>query len=419
MSEQLKTLQTEQAKQENQLMAEVVAKLEKFGATLAAMPAEIQKQVREDFKSIAKLSDDVEALRRDHTARFNAIAQSVNAGGVYRGSFRDANTARAAGAFFAYTLTREKAYLDEVQKAGIDTSTGEKGGFIVPVQFIEGIIRNVETYGVVEANINKLPGAPLQGSRAKRTQGALVYYPDMGVAPTESTLKFGRVEHTLKRWSAYVTADRWMLASDLLISLAQYIAEELGYALAYAEDLNVLMGDGTSTYARITGAFKSSANLSVVCDTGDNTFPEVTAASTKYLGAVAGTLPQWADDGAAWYLHRSIFWSYMGARDSQNRPITDIMLNSAGKPQRMLLGYPANISQVAPALSATAVSTTMALLANLKRSRTLARHVNGIELRQSDQVKFLEGQVVWVLDVLQDVTEDDMNAEVRLVTAAS
>jgi HK97 family phage major capsid protein len=421
--------QSEQARQETQLLGEIVKKLAEFNTSLAGLPDKMRTEFAGQFASIAKLSDEIEQAKRDHTARFQAIAERVShdrARGVYSGAYRDEQTAELAGAFFAHVfLSRENppvaaALREKLHKAGVDPSTGEKGGYLVIPQYLEGIIRNVEKYGIFEQDVNRTPATSLSGSKGKRTQGATVYYPDLGIAPTESTLKFGRVGFNLTRYSAYVSADRWMLDSDLLISLAEFIALELGYAMALAEDTNGFIGDGTSTYAKVTGVFNSANVLSVTADTGDNTFDEVIAASTKYLSKVVGALPEWADDGGlAWYLHRTIFWAYLGVRDSQNRPIADISLGTGGKPQRTIYGYTARITQVAPKLSDTGNSKKLLAMANLRRSHTLLRHTKGVELRMSDQVKFLEGLVVWVLDVMQDIMEEDGNAACVLISAAS
>ena len=168
------------------------------------------------------------------------------------------------------------------------------------------------------------------------------------------------------------------------------------------------------------GLFKRTDTLSVQAASGDDTYQEVIDASVKYLAQVAGAAPQWAEARQLrWYLHRTIFFGYVGVRDSQNRPITDILLSPGGATP-YLLGYPVRITQVAPTLTAASqANTVMACLSALSAGMVLARHRIGAELRRSEEYKFAERQVTFSLELRQDIQQLDGNATVQLKTAAS
>ena len=409
-----------QDRQYAQLMREILDKLDE---RFSQFDQETQAKFREAAQDIARMQNTVEDVRRGATARFHAIAGEHARGGAYRGPFPDAECAGAFGKFVAAVaggkLAMRELANDSRFIASVDASSGESGGFLMPEVLASGIVNNAELYGVFERNTRVWPVSGEAASRAKKSQGATVYYPDYNGVPTESELKFDRIRTELTRYSVFALLDNWMLNSNLAIALGDYVAQELGYALAYATDLNAFMGDGSDTYARVKGLFNLSGSNDVTADSGDDTFQEVIDETTSYLSKVCGALPDIADDEAAkFYLHRTIFWTYLGVKDSQDRPIADI-LTKGDKPTRTLMGYPAEVTQVAPKLTDTAVSTAMLMLANLQRGTEMYRHTSGMQLRTSEHYKFLEGQTAMVLDVPQGIATLDEDVSVRLKTAAS
>ena len=147
---------------------------------------------------------------------------------------------------------------------------------------------------------------------------------------------------------------------------------------------------------------------------------EVIDGNTKYLAKVDGALPNWAEAHTPhWYLHRTVFFGYMGVRDSNNRPIVDVLHTPDGL-GLYLLGYPVRIVRVAPTpTAASQADTTMAILSALRAAVVLARHRDGAELRVSEHYQFAERQVTFSLEARQDIQQLDGNATVPLKTAAS
>ncbi|MEP0848132.1 MAG: phage major capsid protein [Phycisphaerae bacterium] len=414
------TFQTAQERGFADLLKELIAKI---NTRFSDLEQKTQEKFTQAAREVEKLDDDVNRVRSQYAERFHALAEHHHRGGDYRGPFADAQQARAFGTLVAAlggAPWAREALADDRHLAAVQGMPGSSGGFLLPEGLVPGIINNAEKHGVFERNARKWPAAGESASRVTRTSGATVYYPDYGVVPSESTLSFGRVRVELTKYAAYAAADRWMLSSPALaIPLGNYIAEELAYAAALAMDTNAFMGTGGATHAKTTGLFKSAGGADVTADSGHNTFEEVIDANVSYLSKLIGNLPDSADDeNCKFYLHRSIFWRYLGARDSANRPIADI-ITKGERPQRVLMGYPAEVAQVAPKLADSAESTALLILANLMRGADLHRNENAVGLLVSEHVKMLEGQVVFLLEMLQGTAIADATMYGRLLTAAA
>lgn len=108
----------------------------------------------------------------------------------------------------------------------------------------------------------------------------------------------------------------------------------------------------------------------------------------------------------------------MGVVDSNKRPIWNVTRDNTGKPVLQLMGYDVEITQVAPKLSQTAVSTTMAVLGALNPGVVVARSPD-LEIAQSTEVKFAEDQTAFRGITRRDIGLADASAICQLVTAAS
>lgn len=395
------------------LLRDVVAKLNQLG--------ELTERNRKDIAGaageIARLSGRVTDLQATAQQRFMALTGQHQRGGSYRGSFASREEAAEVGHLAAAVIKRDSTTLAELRRAGITPGTGPEGGYLLKETLIEGILRDVEEAGVFERNCPAIPVGTLKGGGLKRTGGVTVYYPDYDVAATASTPALGRTAFSLKRYVAWTNIDNWMLASGLAAVLGDWIATEIAHSLALANDTNWFNGDGTSGYCGCTGLFKSTDLLSVTGDSGDDTFDEMIAKSTHYLALALGTLPQWAHAAdPRWFMHLLTFFKYLGLRDTTGQPIANI-ITQQGPPALYLMGYPVVPVQIAPAT--TAASTVFALFGALRRTCRVYRHKSAVELKSTDQLKWLEAETSFAADVPQDMTIVNGSGTVQLKTAAS
>jgi HK97 family phage major capsid protein len=411
-------LKTPQQSQFEQWTNDVGQLLTKLGQSFAELKETQQRELAGQAGEITRLSNDFDKVQGQYAQRFHAIADHYYRGGAYKGPFESREQAAQFGWLVIASIggpdQRQKA-LAELQRAGIVPTPGAEGGFLSPELLLSGIMRNVEQYGVFERAVPATPVDRHSGAVIKRTGGLTVYHPELEAATTASTPTFGKVDFALKRWATLTLIDRWFMADALVVSLGDFVATEIGHALAYAQDLYGFMGDGTSTYARVTGVLKRAGTnqLVVTGDTADDTFAEFCDASVKYLGAMMGTLPGWAHmEQPRWFMHLSVFFRYLSARDDNGMPIANILQADRPNPF-MLMGYPVEITQVAPALTDTAVSTVFMAFGALQRGWLLARHVKGLEVRTSEHYKFAEGQIAIAGEAVQDIVETDNQAYVQ------
>jgi HK97 family phage major capsid protein len=410
------------------LLRDLVGAVERNGA----LTDELRRQAAAHARDIASMRQDFVRSERNATERFQAVLANHKGGGLYRGRFQSEHSARVFGRAVIAIMQRDQAGLSGAlsEMQALDTAamlptSGPAGGYLMPDVLVRDLIRNVEEAGVFESNCPAFPVDALKGGVPSRTGGVTVYYPDFGVAGTPSTPTLGKKNFDLKRYIAGVEIEDWMLASQNAVPLAEYVADELAYALALAGDTNWFIGDGTGSYCGQTGLFKSGmANMTdlglqvVTGDSGDDTIAEMVAKSTYYLAAMMGKLPLWAHRSEPkWYGHLATFFQYLGVRDTTGQPIVANVIATPDKPGLYLMGYPFVPVQVAP--SATAVSTVFMLLASLKRSARVFRHNAGVRFRTGEQVKFWEELTVFAASAAQDMVVTDGNGIVQLKTAAS
>jgi len=378
-----------------------------------------QRQMLAHTHDIAKLNNDFTTVQGTYRERFKAIAAGVQRGDLPAG-WRSAQDAARFGCFVAALKTRDTSQLNALQQNGLTPGTGSQGGWLLNEQLIADIMREVDEAGIFLADCPPTGVNALKGGSPRGTSGVTLYYPDYGVAGTVSTPGMGATLFELKRHVAAVEIEQWMLASDLAITLAEYVRQEIVYAVSLGTDTNWFMGDGTSPYCCYTGLFKMAAASGVgqvTGDAGDDTFAKMIAKTTYYLSQMLGALPQWAHAaGPRMYCSGLVFFSYLGVRDAGGMPLASIYLGEIA-PALRLMGYPVRLVTVAP--SVTAVSTCFLLLAALKRACRTYRHNRAVEFAWNDnleEAKWLAGLSAVKCDVPLDRTVRVPSGIVQLIT---
>jgi len=434
--------QTEQQAQAASWAEDVSKLLTKLGTDFAGLRESFKKDLAGQAGEIARLRDDVSAQRANWRGRFDAAVAQARGGAEYRGPFASAEVAQQTGQFFIALLRGDQAAVVRLQRAwaqaglfapaqaagigGVETAgvsplTGPAGGFLQTEQMVAGIVNNVEKFGVFESECNVVPVSSETARIIKRTGGVSVTHPDILEAGAESSgPTFGAVKPVTALYQAYVPVDRALAKDNLAIPLANFVAMEMARAFAEAVDTYAFIGAGTSEHARVTGVFNTASDNDVTGASTVDTFAELIALSSTLLAQLLGGIPQWADmDGnLKWYMHRSIFFGYLGLRDSQNRPLANMFAGPDGL-QMSLMGAPVRITQVAPKLSETAVSSPMLAAANLRAGWVLVRHTDGLEFRASEEFRLTSNELSLVAIVRQGIANVDSAAQGRLITAAS
>lgn len=190
-------------------------------------------------------------------------------------------------------------------------TTDSAGGYLVPTQFSNDLAQLLYSYGVArqECKVQNLTTDTF--NRPKRVSGLTAYPTAESASITESTKTFGNIQLVVKDWSIITRMTR-QLNQDALINVADDLMAEIAYQFAYAEDNCLFNGDGTSTYASITGL--NSSITTAAADPSSN--PNVVS-NTATSGSVAisditslmGSLNRFSANGAKFYTNTSTYYS--------------------------------------------------------------------------------------------------------------
>jgi len=188
-----------------------------------------------------------------------------------------------------------------VEARAMGEATMGAGGFAVPEEMANQVIRLVETYGVA-------PSAMQQASMSsdtilfpKRLTGVTGYWIGENSELTTSDPTGTQVQLVAKKLGCGTRVANELLA-DSVISVADWLVSEFSLELSKKVDEAAFNGDGTSTYGGIQG-------ITTKIDDGTHTASVVAAASGNNsfenldlsdFSKALGALPRYAIGGAAW-----------------------------------------------------------------------------------------------------------------------
>lgn len=261
---------------------------------------------------------------------------------------------------------------------GIATKTlnelqNDQGGAVVPAEFDPMLIRLVEEYGKFRQFAKISPMSSETKSQPRRTAGITTYWVGEAATITASNPTFDNINLVAKKLAS-ITVMSSEISEDSAINLADELAFEMGYGFALAEDQAGFLGDASSTYGGITGVTQklkglngTIANIAGLFVGAGNAYSELLL--TDFNNTVA-LLPQYADNNAAWYVHKGFFHSVMQKLELAAGGVTaNEIATGDRRPRPMFLGYPVNFVQVMPRTEAN--SQVCALLGDLAMAATM------------------------------------------------
>jgi len=271
------------------------------------------------------------------------------------------------------------------------------GGYLVLPEFDREIIRLVVEYGIFRQQCRVVPMGSDVKDRDRRTGGLTAYFVGESEAITESTGSWDQVKLVAKKL-AVLTRVTNELNADAIISMADNLAWEIAYAFATKEDQCGFIGTGTSTYGGIVGVTPRLAALNGVDEGGGlilaagNLFSEFTLA--EFHRAI-GILPDYAETGAAWYCHKTV-WANVLQRLAVAAGGTTSEQIQTGVFRKMFLGYPVITTNTMPSTDAN--SQIVAILGDLRLAADLGDRAQ-MTLSVSDSAS-VGGQSVFERDQL-------------------
>jgi HK97 family phage major capsid protein len=273
------------------------------------------------------------------------------------------------------------------------STSANSGSAVVPDVLSSTVIRLVDSYSAFAQNATSvtMPSDVLQFPR--RTGGTTAYWIDENTAITASDPTMNQVSLTAKKVTGAVVVASELL-QDSIVSIADFIATELGLSLANAVEAAAWSGNPANAPAVAglvtshTGGLLASSGAtyaaSLVTAAGD-TPDEVTKAN---LLAMMAAVPQHSRQGAKWFCSPFFFATCMQALDLNQG-------GSVGLSQGMgltFLGSPVVLTDRLPS-GADSTGAVMALYGNMANSSYYGVR-QSIEIASSDQVNFLSDQTV-------------------------
>ena len=266
-------------------------------------------------------------------------------------------------------------------RAAMTEGFDSKGGFVVPQEFDTMIIDLRNEYGIARRACKVWPMGSDTRVVPRRTGGLTAYAVGENSTINASDKTFDQIRLTAKKWGVIATYST-ELAEDAAISIGDDLASEIAYALAYAEDISLFNGDGTSTYHGTIGLKNSlAAGSKYTAITGNTAFSTL---DLDDFEGMAAKLPSYAykNGGPSWYIHRAGWWSSMMrlAAAAGGNTVREIQ----GGVAPTFLGYPVELVEVMNSTLAAQTSTdglvyfgNMAMAAAFGDRRGLALSTSG------------------------------------------
>jgi len=296
--------------------------------------------------------------------------------------------AYTAGQWLLATLgnnTRAAQWCHEhgVETRAMGTTTNTLGGFLVPEVLETTIIALREERGVARREANVMPMGSDVVIVPRRSSGVTAYYVAENSEITASDAGWDSVTLTARKLAVLNRMSR-EINDDAVVNLADYLATEIAYAFADAEDKALFLGDGTSTYGNIVG-LKSAllAGSKYEAIAGNTAFSTLDFLDFENM---VGKLPLYARSNAKWYISQAGFAASMLRLLDAAGGNTSAMLSAGAA--LSFMGYPVVLSQVMNSTTAAQTSTDGLLyFGDLRQSAMLGTRL-GISVDVNDSRYF-------------------------------
>jgi HK97 family phage major capsid protein len=308
--------------------------------------------------------------------------------------------------------------------AAMSSTQNDKGGYLIPDVLEATIVRLVEEYGVLRRNVGRV--WPLTNGNLnvpKRAGGFTFQWVGERGTINDSEPTLERVNLLAKK-GAMLARVPSELFEDSIVSLGDFLATEMAYAKALAEDQAGFNGDGTSAFGGIKG-LKTSL-LAGAKSKAPNSDGQTTIGGLKittFLNAMA-QLKQYPGIAPRWYMSAAVFNNAAKrlAFAAGGTSVADF--ENGMRPS--FLGYPVEITQVLPggSPSATLADTIVAYFGDLSMAVAMG---DSRDLRiVADESRYFETDEIGIrgtcrldINVHETGTSTEGGAVIAVETAAS
>ena len=290
----------------------------------------------------------------------------------------------------------------------LSVGSNAAGGFLVPEEMNSTLINLREEYGVFRRECRVVPMTRDIQVIPRRAGGVTANFTGEGTAIATDDPSLSQVTLTAHKLACltYISAE---LSEDAIIDIADFVTEEFALAFAFKEDTVGFNGAGTLAHGGIWGvAIKIAdgnhgAGFVQVPTAASDTFAELTP---EDLGAVIGTLPQYAVPGAKWFCSRmakSMVFDRLAAAAGGNT-----MEIIAGAPRPAYLGHEVVTSQVLPAGASTDYTGLLMMLFGDLRKAAVFGDRREITIALSTEARFVEDQIAIKATERFDISVHDL-----------
>lgn len=244
---------------------------------------------------------------------------------------------------------------------GIDSD----GGFLVPEEMATDLTRIAENVGLIRKLSRRIPmtretmNLPILGN------AATVTWDGEGNSGSDTAPTFANVKLHAKKATGLAPITNELL-EDANIEVTSMLMELFGEALATAEDTQGLVGTGSP----FTGILQNTGVNVTTMGSTKTAFTDVTLANLRDM---VSQIKMTALPGSVWVMSPTVFGTVQKIQENnqsivtfQNPIVPNTINGGLLVPAGYIWGYPVYVSEVMPAVSATAVSTKFIIFGNFR-----------------------------------------------------
>lgn len=310
-------------------------------------------------------------------------------------------------------------------RAGVNAvhteGTNAAGGFLVPDPLSSTILDVRDRHTVMRPLCTVVPMDSDTLKIPKRTGGLTVQYPGEAQAITASDATLAQVSLlAVKR--ALFTQISSELRDDALVSMVDFVANEIGTAFGLNEDREIISGDSSAGFGGVTGLVSAlhAAGKLVATGAGSSTWAGLTL---KHHTDTMALLPdRFGQYECVWVVSRAYYYSVMLPLLAAAAGNTIATLEAGAAEGPRFLRHRVVFSERMP--KTTAVSSTVALFGAFSQAVVIGDR-QGVTFGQSDQFAFnldvlsVRAMTRYDIKVHEPGASGAPGAYVGLVTAAT
>lgn len=254
------------------------------------------------------------------------------------------------------------------EKAAYLTVNDQTGGYLIPTEVHNEIMRIADTtgivkrdarnFGVTDIEIPVYTGETMQGEYVGEDEASSETQNDIGIARLKEA-----------DWQTIVRLSN-KLIKKANVNVAEWLMALVAEGLAYRFDREGFVG-GTFAGSPFVGLLQSGNVTTQTLGSTKDAFEDF---DIEEASTAIGSIPTSAVGGGAFYFHRTVWAKLRSKKDAtsgeylfsqNNSTIASLKRDFGIQPVAEILGHPVYTTDVLPAYSASAASTKFGVFANM------------------------------------------------------